>query len=190
MTGASYRRYVLTIIVSALIVAGLVGMLWWLWRMIEVSRAMLEESQSRAAILKDQRSQARILAGLLKKRADDLERVRALLILYRDRPVAFVEAIEALAQRTGTFVKLTIDSNNQEAMILAFHAVITGSEASVRTMLRAVELMPYHVSIDELRFQGNREAIGGGGRIVRILNRGEGSDNSTMLTLTLRVRTL
>lgn len=189
-SSSSFRWYLMTIIASALIVIGLLGALWWLWGRIEASRAALEESQNRVALLEDQRFQARILMELLKKRAHDLERVRTLFIVDHERPIAFIEAMEALAERTGASIKLTIDSNNRDAKILGLHAVITGSEANVQTMLRAVELVPYQISIDELAFQGNHGAVGGAGHAARALNGNRGSDDSTILTLTLRVHTL
>lgn len=192
MAPSSFQRYLVTIIVSSLIIAMLITVLWWLRAKIETSRATLEESQNRVMTLEGERSQARLLASMLKKRAHDLERVRALLIIDRERPVAFIEAMEGMARRIGSTVKLTINPNKQEAGILAFQVVITGSEASVLTMLRAIELMPYEISIDELRFQGNREAAGAMGHAVRTLGGGGsgGRDDSTTIILNLRVKTL
>ncbi len=190
MTDTSFRRYLITIIVCSLIIAGLLGVFWWLSRKITASRAALEESQNRVVILEDQRSQARILAGLLKKRAHDLDRIRNVFIVDRKRPIAFIDAMEALAQGTGTSIKMTIDPNNKDPQVLGFQAVIAGSETGLRTMLRAVELAPYQISIDNLIFQDGREAAGGIGHAVRTLSGNGGNGDSATLTLTLLVKAL
>ena len=129
--------------------------------------------EEKIASLKQEEQSARAAGTLLQERRADLARITAFLV-PKDNPVVFIETIEDLAKTTGNRLELTLNEGGRREQELAFIALVEGTETSVTRYLRLLELLPYAITLDTVRFE----------RVAR-----DGENSGNRLTFGLRVRT-
>ncbi len=98
------------------------------------------------------RAQRRSAVMLLEHRAGDIARIERVQV-SRTQPVSFIEFLEDIANRTDNKITLTIEENPTEIEYIGFRATVSGTAASVRNFLRAVEKTPHLLEIGEIIFE-------------------------------------
>ncbi len=154
----------------ALALVGIAASGWW-WLSSQIARfeETLAAINEQLASLEATRISARSGAVMLETRRADLEKLR-MFFADKDRPIAFIEAIEELARRTGTTATLTIAEGVNTSDAVPFKMIIEGREDRALAMLKLVELMPYQIAITDLSFQrSTRNDERAGGTITRFI---------------------
>ena len=170
-----YARFLITISVALLAAAAVLGGFVILSRYIIVLNAFFENAETRIAEAKELREAAKSHSIVLRERQYDIARVESFFINPR-KPIAFIERLEGLAHLTRNQFDFTIENTDEDQKsTLVFHLRIDGTQQSVRMMLRAIELLPYPVHVQEIIIQQTGQTISSG--------------SSTLLTLILGVET-
>lgn len=112
-------------------------------------RAALQEKIGRRT---EERHRAKLSDAVMKRRAQDLARVTTFLIDRRS-PVAFLEAVERAAARTGNTIAIDVDEGKSSESFLRFRFTAEGGERSIIRFVQALELLPYRLDIREMAFQ-------------------------------------
>ena len=112
----------------------------------------LTDIETRIANLEEERRWIGTASGALKERKQDVNRIKA-FFAPRERPLAFVEALEDVARRARTRITLALDQSRAEADALTFQATVEGSESGLATMLELIETMPYSLAIERLNYE-------------------------------------
>lgn len=116
------------------------------------SRNKLAEIQASIHMREERRAGAKTLAATLGARQADIARIRSFFI-DPVRPLGFIEALEELGRRTDTAVAIDVNEQKRDAAHLGFRITLEGTEESLITMARLIELLPYDVSMEEFMFQ-------------------------------------
>jgi hypothetical protein len=87
--------------------------------------------------------------------------MRAFLV-DSQRPIIFVEELEAIARRTGSRMTLTVDERRSTPGTLFFSLSAEGSEKAMRNFLSALEQVSYAVRPEEVVFQRIAEEVASG----------------------------
>lgn len=118
---------------------------------IEVKKTLLTIEEN-VRTLESYRRQAINAQKLLETRSEDIARVQALQI-DPERPLNFIQQVEALAEKTKTLVTLDAQSLSAGSKGLSLRATIEGTDARARAMLGLLTLLPYRVDIQNIFFQ-------------------------------------
>lgn len=133
----------------------------------------IREVEGKIAASKEREEAARAASALLQQRRGDIARITAFLV-DKEKPVVFIETIENLAKNTGNRLELTLAGDERKDSELAFIALVQGTEEGVMRYLKLLELLPYAITFDTVRFERTPSDTG---------------TASHRLTLGLRVRT-
>jgi hypothetical protein len=149
---SSPQKFILTIFLSVLMVAGALGVFWFLF----VSLGRLEETQEfhlgEAARLEEKRKNIRGTLQILKSNPVGADRLNAFLV-NRERPLAFIEGVEQLAKYTGNSVSIDLIESQATKDALAFRLTVEGELPRLIRYLALLENMPYGVSFEEFSYQ-------------------------------------
>jgi len=146
------KKFVISALGTSLILG--VG-LWGFWRMSHrVARAdiVLAEIQGKIDGLFEERRQSRTLEAILVKYRDDIRRIEEVFV-DRARPVAFIEAIEELASKTGNAIAIEVNEPGSEKRALSFRITLEGERDNLLTYIRLLENLPYKIETTEMFFQ-------------------------------------
>lgn len=149
----SSRQKLSAVSAAAGIALALAG--WGFWRGVwEIRQGELRQAYilQRIADLSDERRRARVSEGLLRERQDDLRRISA-FFAPRKSPIAFIEAAESAAARTGTVIVLDADEKASSDTALRFRVTIQGTADHLLDFVRVLELLPYPIDIRDMVFQ-------------------------------------
>lgn len=147
--------YILVVIISA-------GLFWWFSGTIDSSFAKLGSIRARIQLLEEEREAVRELASLLESREQTVARIRKFLV-HRDEPLEFIEMLENVAKATGNAAALDFDlEKSKKGDELAFRVTIDGAHSDIFRYIRLMELLPYHIRIDEIAYQKLSGESGGG----------------------------
>lgn len=116
------------------------------------ARAELSKTVTEISLMEKDQIHLAYMSDLLKDRNADVVRLMALAV-NRDRPLQFIERIEKIGHITNTVLALNIDEAKSTPESLMFHAIIDGTDTSIRNMLRLIEAFPYQITIENLSFQ-------------------------------------
>lgn len=151
------RNFLSSRIVTALLIsfvwAGIsAGIFWYLSSGVREIGAELETIELQIVRLEKERASAVLSAELAKRRPADITRIRAFFV-NRERPVAFIEALEGLARDTGVEILLNAEERASRPGFLAFRIGLKGAKEGLLTHLRLMELMPYKISVEDVVFR-------------------------------------
>ena len=102
--------------------------------------------------LAEDRQRARASETLLTERESDISRISA-FFLDRSNPIAFIEAVERAAEKTGATITLDIDEQAGGDNALRFRLALEGGENVLYDFVRVLELLPYKIEIQDMLFQ-------------------------------------
>lgn len=128
---------------------------WVSWRAVdEISQSERRQDVIRQKIedLAAERRRARASEELLRKRHADIRRISG-FFADRKSPIAFIEAAEAAAARTGTIIVLDADEAASSDTALRFRVTVQGGADRLLDFVRALELLPYPIDIRDIVFQ-------------------------------------
>ncbi len=145
-------------------------------------RTTLQKLDEQISALEEKRLRARRIEALLQGRAADLARVKTSFV--ERRPVLLIEEIERIADHTKNTLALEIIESEPLLHDVGLRLIIEGTEASVRTMLELVELLPYQVSVDDLAFERINVSSASGATLLSTTR----SVSTPSARLTLRTR--
>lgn len=124
------------------------------------ARAAVREKIAHRA---EERRRAKLSEAVMAHRADDVARIAAFPI-SRASPVAFLEAVEGMAARTGATVAIDVDEGRTTETSLRFRFTVEGIEQNVLRFVQALELLPYRLDILEMGLQNTSPETPDGGR--------------------------
>ncbi|MBI2122466.1 MAG: hypothetical protein HYT98_05135 [Candidatus Sungbacteria bacterium] len=159
----SSKRFISMVILYASTAIASAVLFWWFSGTIDNSFIKLGLIRERIQQLEKEREAVRELASLLKSRESTLTRIQKFLV-RRDEPLEFIETLENTAKATGNAVALDFDSEkSKKGDELVFRVIIDGTRVGVFRYIRLLELLPYHIRIDEVAYQKlSGESSGGG----------------------------
>lgn len=137
---------------SALMI-GLCGWGWW-W----FGASVLNDNAARSGIrqriekLAAERASAHAFVEFRAARQEDLSRIGA-FFSDRSRPVALLQALEALGRATGNQITLDIDDATSDDKYLAFRVSIEGGEQGILRYVRLLEHIPYQAKITAMNYE-------------------------------------
>ena len=149
---APKRKLAVAGAVAALAI-GLAG--WGFWRMavgVWQRDFVLGELQSKLEGLREDRDRAKDLAVILKRQDKNLDRIGEFFV-NRERPVAFIEAVERIAVSSGNAIALDVDEGRNDERHLGFRLTAEGEEDNLLRYVRLLEALPYKLEIGEIIFQ-------------------------------------
>lgn len=153
---AVFSPRVRSITTSFLALSAAVFSVWIFWSVASgVSGGVenLKSIEARAISLERDRKKARAFEALSEERRSDFQRLR-LLSPHKERPVELIEQLEELAKNTKNSIAIDVDEGRSKTNGgLFFRLTAEGSLASTRDYLRALELMPYVVGVEDLVLQ-------------------------------------
>lgn len=98
------------------------------------------------------------LINLYQSRASDWARIQTFFV-SNDRPLSFIESLEALGKAASSSLvisSISSDSGNAKSSVrtgtVSAHIEATGSWNSLMRTLKLVEVMPFQINIDHVRF--------------------------------------
>ena len=158
-------QYKLAIVGAAASAVLLLAVLGFGYVVSEIRRgdAARRELQIKIAEVGEERRLARVSEGLLRKREEDSTRIRR-FFADRKNPLAFIEAAEHAAARTGNTVALDIDEGGSREQALRFQLTVEGEERGLLRFIAALELLPYRIDMEEMVFQSQASEGSAGGR--------------------------
>lgn len=130
----------------------------------EAARTLVQEKIARLA---EERHRAKMSVAVMARRADDLGRIAAFPV-PRTSPVAFLEAVEGVAARTGNAIVVEIDEGRSTETSLHFRFTVEGTEQSVLRLVQALERLSHRLDIKEMSLQNMiADSPEGAGRSAR-----------------------
>lgn len=135
-----------------MVVAILVAGVWYVAMRIRALDHEIVELGTAIHVAEEKRVQARSAAILLERRAKDISRIESVRV-SRAEPVPFIEFLEAIAVSTNNKVMLAIEDGAADTGGIGFRVTVSGTAASVRHFLRAVERSPYFIAVKEIIFE-------------------------------------
>lgn len=138
--------------VVGMIVVILVAGVWYVAMRIRILDYEIIELGAAIGASEKKRIQARSTGILLERRAEDIARIERVQV-NRQEPVPFIELLEMIADRTGNKIALAIEESAADTNTIGFRATVSGTAASVRHFLRAVESAPHFIEIQEIIFE-------------------------------------
>ena len=144
------------VIALAQILGGAV-IFWGFASSVIASRDRIAELQTQIGRFGRDRADAAAARALVASRRDDIAQVES-FFPDQKRPIAFLEALDALGQATGNTSAVNLDEHGGDARYLAFNLNVAGTSASLLRYLKALQLMPYKVEIKEIAYQ-NQTAL-------------------------------
>ena len=133
-------------------IAMLAAGVWYVAMRIRILDQNIVELGAAIWVAEEKRIQARSAAILLERRAGDIARIKSVRV-SRTEPVAFIELLETIADRTDNKIGLAIEDGAADTDAIGFRVTVSGTAASVRHFLRAIETVPHFIEITEIIFQ-------------------------------------
>ena len=148
-----HHKIFATSLVSLLVLTSLVWSFWKLNSLAVSLRAKLNEIHAEVFFNEHERKAIRLAEATIKEHQEDLARINKIFI-NKEKPVEFVEDLESLAKISGNLFVIDLDeTKSAEGKDLFFRLAVDGNQASVTRYLKALELMPYKMSVKEAAFQ-------------------------------------
>ena len=119
---------------------------------VQQGHGVQADIRQKIGTLAEERGRARASEALLTEREDDIRRISA-FFLDRRNPIAFIEAVEHVAEKTGTTITLEIDEQAGGDHALRFRLALEGRENALYGFVRVLELLPYKIDIQDMLFQ-------------------------------------
>jgi hypothetical protein len=119
----------------------------------------INDGTAKLEAINAERTSTRELAMLLNERSDDMARIKGIFV-DPERPIRFIESVEALGVTTQCEVLLNIVGVDTTTHEMRFHFDVSGSEQDLFRFLELLDLMPYvmHVERVEVELAGVRDA--------------------------------
>ena len=147
------HKIFITSLISAVL---LVSLIWSFLRLNSEAdglRAKLNDIQTKILFTEQERKAIRLAQITKDEYESDLKRISRIFV-NKDQPIELVEDLESLAKASGNLFVIDLDENKSaEGKNLFFRIAVDGTQASVMRYLRALELMPYKISVSEMVFQ-------------------------------------
>lgn len=164
------HQFIAVTALSLLIVSGAGFVFWRLSESVVRNDAAVSEIRSRIDGFVQERAAAKALGAILVKRQDDLVRIGRFFI-DRRQPVAFLEALEALARATGNAVVIELDEGRSDRQYLGFRITVDDDWQGILHYVELFEKMPYVIEIQEITYQNlvadsSRKISGPSGRLI------------------------
>lgn len=148
-----HHKIFITSVISIILLVFLVWSFLKLNNWAITLRAKLNEIHTDVFFAEHERKAVRLAEATIAAREEDLGRINRVFI-SKEKPVEFVEDLESLAKASGNLFVIDLDENKSaEGKDLFFRLAVDGNQASVTRYLKALEFMPYKISIKELNFQ-------------------------------------
>lgn len=146
-----FQRLVATTAAMAILIAALAAGILCLAQRVYTFRRELIAAEANVVTAEANRVSTKRASAILKENEAGIARIERFFI-DREQPVEFIERLEAVARATRNKISLNVNEAGNGANSLSFRVRLEGTAASVRTMLHALELLPYQLSIDEIAF--------------------------------------
>lgn len=148
-----YQKLIATVIFAL----SLAGISVWIFGGLSASArngiTMLQEIESRIAILEGERKAARLFDSFSEERQEELGRIRR-FFPNRERPVELIEELEKLARDTKNSISIDVDEGKSKiGKDLVFRLTVEGSQKSPRDYLKLLLLLPYEIRVEDMVFQ-------------------------------------
>ncbi|MDZ4284390.1 MAG: hypothetical protein U1A28_01020, partial [Patescibacteria group bacterium] len=139
-------------VAAAFVVVGIAA--WGFGQAVAIVRqghSAQSEIRQKSDMLAEERRSARASEVLLREREKDISRISTFFVSRRS-PIAFIEAVEYAAGKTGNTIVLDIDESAGGESALRFRLMAEGKESGLLVFLRALELLPYKIDIQDMLF--------------------------------------
>ena len=146
------NKLAITLAVSLLILLCLGWVFWSMYRGAENLRNELNSLEDRTTLSGKEREGARLTHLLEEENSAAVERIKSFFV-DRVNPVKLVEELENTAKLSKNDFSVNLDENLSKGEDMFFRLTVAGTEKSVKNYLRLLELIPYHLRIEEFIFQ-------------------------------------
>lgn len=147
-----FQKLVFAILLFIIAVAAFSGAYFWMFGRIRNLGILIEEDRVKILFLEEERKAVRGVDSLLSEREADVSRIKNFFV-EPERVVEFIESIETLAKNTGNKISIDFDEAKSSGENYYFRFTIDGTEKSVIGYLRATELYPALIRIQDFVLQ-------------------------------------
>ncbi|TSC78229.1 MAG: hypothetical protein G01um101433_346 [Parcubacteria group bacterium Gr01-1014_33] len=110
--------------------------------------------RERIEVLEGKQEEARKLSLIFREHRSEFDRMKKSFIDPQS-PIGFVEQIEALGRATGNSVSFLVDEGKSDARSFLFNVEVKGTRENIVRMVRALEVFPYSLAFEEIRFRAS-----------------------------------
>lgn len=161
-------KFTLTILSSILAVAASLAVFWLLYANAESLDETKAVHLAEAARLEEKRKNIRKILQTIKANPVGVERLNAFLV-DRERPIAFIEAVEELARHTGNSVSLDLTGSETAKDDLSFRLTVEGELPRLIRYLALLENMSYGIGLEEISYQHTVSELLSTSRLILLL---------------------
>lgn len=149
--------FLISVLISLAGVGASAAFFWYVSAQVRAVGTELERIEAEIASREEERTSARNSEELRERRSEDISRLETFFV-DRERPVAFIEALEDLSRKTGNAISLGADEKSSRSGWIAFRLIVEGTPDKTLGYLKLLELMPYRIEIDDLAFRRDANA--------------------------------
>ena len=146
------QKFTGTIVTWVFVLAALSYAFFYISDRIAQTRLELAQIESNIIQIEIDRRLALVTEQTLKNHTQDVERMRNFFV-DRHAPIAFIERIEDIARQTENTISLLAEEGKSNAETLYFRVTVSGTDTSVRNMLRMIIALPFDISIDSVAYE-------------------------------------
>jgi hypothetical protein len=158
-------------------VAAIAGVVGWgtlfLYNGIEQERTEIQNLKTETLLTEQQTQAMKNFRSIATKREKEISRIGKFFI-NTERPIEFIEDMEALASSTKNKLILTI-ADSAEKNAFSFNVSVEGTRQTTFTFLKLLELMPHKISLKQFGYQ------------VAVEDESAGSNALARISLTIQV---
>lgn len=146
------RKLALTVLFALLAVAAAGAGFLRLFAAVEGFKVKRTAFLKEALLLEEKRRAIRVSSQILDENRVILNRLTAFLV-NKERPLAFIEALEELAVSADTAISLDLVEPQETADALTFRLTVEGTAPRMLRYIALLENMPYIVIFEEFSYQ-------------------------------------
>ena len=156
----TFQQFVSTAFFAVFAVAVFSGAYFWMFNQIGKLGASVEEDRDKILFLEEEWKAVHRIDILLSKREADVLRIKNFFV-EPEKVVEFIESMEALAKNIGNKISIDFDEAKSSGENYYFRFTVDGTAEGVIGYLRALELYPAEIRIQDFIFQRLLQAVGG-----------------------------
>lgn len=146
MMGSPKQRSILTIAVSLLFIFLSGAATAFLYRETRTVKTEIQTIREEIFTLEAENGMIREFQTIRAKRAEEMTRIHAFFI-DKDRPLAFIEALESLGRQTKTSLAIDAGGASKDPKYFTFRLSLEGSREDTLAFTALLERMPYEILI-------------------------------------------
>lgn len=149
---SSGQKLIITSSMALLLILAASVAFGWLTLNTRITRQALQEARTKLATYSSERQAAGEIKAILDTKRPLVEQIKKTIINH-DRPIEFLDQIINLGKTTSNTVVLDYVEQESDTENLAFRITAEGKRNNIFDYLKLVELMPYALLIEDVRWE-------------------------------------